>query len=330
MAAGYEQDAIGGYLPLELGAAGGPPPHLAGAHAFQSARAAFLALLEKVRPSMVWLPWYLCDSMAEPLAQAGIAARRYALDAEFLPQQVELRRGELLLHVNQFGLLGAQQRLLAARLPAGQLVFDNSQAFYAEPLPALASLYSPRKFLGVPDGGYLVAPGLELPEPPRDSGSPGRCTALLLRHAEGAEAGYAAFGAAEATLSGQPPRRMSRLTERLLAQVDHARVRQRRRANFALLAAALAPANALHWELDGDAVPLCYPLMPPRAGLRQQLVAGRIYTPCYWPELLDGRPLPPRETQWATRLLALPVDQRYDEETLRARLLAPLRALLAT
>ena len=321
-------DAVGGYLPLEL-----PqhplPAHLAGAFAYQSARAAFLAVLQAVRPRRVWVPWYICDSMVEPLQRTGIAVQPYALDASWAPMDVALGAGDLLLHVNHFGLLDHVQERLAAELPREQLVFDNAQAFYAAPRGVLATLYSPRKFFGLPDGGLLLAPGVTLPPPAADEGSLARCEHLLARHARDAEAGYASFGRAEASLQLQPPLAMSQLTRRLLQAVDFDAASARRRANFAHLAQALDESNGLRWTLGSDAVPLCYPFLARRGGLRPLLAAGRIYTPCYWPELLDGRQLPQREAGWADRLLALPIDQRYDAGILSTRLLAPLQRLLA-
>ena len=134
--------------------------HLAGAAAFQSGRAAFLALLESGRPACVHLPWYLCDSMREPLRQAGVAGRPYAIDGEFRPpESLALESNEWLLVVNYFGLCESVVADLQARHPSEQIVVDNAQAFFAAPTRCRASLYSPRKFFGVPDGGFLAARG---------------------------------------------------------------------------------------------------------------------------------------------------------------------------
>jgi len=153
--------AIGGYFELELPAAASD--YHAGALRLQSARAALLLLLQQGKPSAVWLPWYLCQSMLEPLQACGIAIRRYALDAQLQPAQLPpLASGEWLLYVNYFGLCDAAVERLLAHYPAGQLIIDQSQAFYSPARPCLANIYSPRKFFGVPDGGYLsdLAPRL--------------------------------------------------------------------------------------------------------------------------------------------------------------------------
>ena len=322
-------DAIGGYFALEPGR-GEAIGHLAGATAFQSGRAAFLALLESCAPARVLVPWFLCDSMREPLRQAGIASRPYAIDAEFRPtESLVLEHDEWLLVVNYFGLCDDVVAELQARHPPEQIVVDNAQAFFAAPTSCLASLYSPRKFFGVPDGGFLHAPGIELRRYPRDSASSTRMAHLAKRLELGAEAGYADYAAAEATLSGQPPLRISRLSEQLLASADHAEVALRRRRNFALLDEHLGRHNELRWTLGATQVPLCYPFLPARPGLRAELLKARIYVAQYWRELSEPeRGVPPRERRLAAELLPLPIDQRYSAETLMRHLVEPLLATL--
>jgi len=323
-----QMDALGGYLALEV-AREGPLTH-PGAHAFQSGRGAFLALLEVVKPAKVWLPWYLCDSMSEPLEQAGVKSQRYRLAPDFsIGAQIDLGPRDLLLSVNYFGLMDRGQQKVLTQYPVSQVVIDNSQALYSPALRGLASIYSPRKFLGVPDGGYLVAAGVNIPGYREDSGSLARSRHLLERIGCGAEAGYAAFTKAEASLSGLPPQRMSTLTQRLLASADHPAVQRKRRRNFAFLQERLGHHNLLQWTLEAKAVPLCYPFLPRRTGVRAALLQARIYTAAYWPELLDpAREMPQTERGWSSELLALPLDQRYEPDYLERWMVLPLLSLL--
>ena len=324
-----DQDAIGGYCSLQVRGIS-PSAFHPGARAFQSGRAAFLALLEARRPKRVHLPWYLCDSMAEPLRQCGVDIQRYAIDAEFrIAQSPSLLPGEWLLYVNYFGLCDAVVDELLLSYPANQIVVDNSQAFFAVPTEALATLYSPRKFFGVPDGGYLVAPTTQLRDFERDTDSVLRSRHLMTRLALGAEAGYAQYAEAERTLSDQPARQMSRLTEQMLAGIDHANVRHRRRQNFDLLRSHLGPYNELQWCLRADEVPLCYPFLIRHDGLREALIRARVYVPQYWPDLLAGEALlPQRERRLAADLLPLPIDQRCEPEGLMRHIVSPLLATL--
>jgi hypothetical protein len=309
-------DAIGGYLELELPRAGaGPHPD---ALAFQSARAAFRALLEAGRPSAVWIPRYQCGSLLEPLAATGTPVRRYDLDAQLRVKDVPLADGEWLLYVNYFGLCDANVSDVLARFPSGQVVIDNAQALFAAPRACRATLYSPRKFVGVPDGGYLATDHAVAPPAEIDTRSAQRFAHLVERIDAGAEAGYASYVRAEESLSNEPPRRMSALTRRLLAGIDYADVRARRRANFDYLHARLGHANAFPLTAGEHAVPLCYPFLGAPDTRRAELFKNRIYTPCYWPEVAADPALPDVERSLAQSTLFLPCDQRLTSDRLDA------------
>ena len=311
--------AIGGYFGLEL-TYRGEIPH-AGAAAFQSARAAFLALLREVRPSRVWMPWFICDSMLEPLRMAGVPFGRYSLDESLsIDAGLVPARDEWVLYVNYFGLRDAYCRSLLERFDPSQVIIDNAQSFYSEALGAGATLYSPRKFFGVPDGGLLVTSRAVRPPQVEDTGSLARCRHLLLRTAADAEAGYAAFTEAEATFVQQEPRALSKLTRALMQSIDYARVRDRRRRNFERLHAELCATNELQIELGDSATPMCYPYRTRDLGLRARLSTSRIYVPTYWPEVVRADAgVPTSQRDLASTLVPLPCDQRYsvrDMETI--------------
>lgn len=303
-----EPRAIGGYFELEL-----PPAGAAlhdGALRFQSSRAAFLALLRAMRPTAVWMPWYICDAMLEPLRMTGTPVKRYRLDAGLRVQSADIAHGEWLVYVNYFGLCAQQVDDVLSRFPRERVVIDNAQALFAESADCLATLYSPRKFLGVPDGGFLVTQQpIAMPEA-TDDASLLRCGHLLTRLAKDAEAGYADYAAAEESLKHQEPLRMSALTERLLAGVDYESVRARRAENFAFLHEKLQRYNRFTFRDEDDAVPLCYPLFGAPPGVREALRAQRIYTPTYWPDVAAAEGAPDFERSLPDSTLCLPCDQR--------------------
>ena len=309
-----EPRAIGGYFELEL------PQAEASLHGdalrFQSSRAAFLALLRAGRPTAVWMPWYICDAMIEPLRMTGTPVKRYRLDPDLRVDSADLAPGEWLVYVNYFGLCARQVDDVLNRFPRDQVLIDNAQALFAAPADCLATLYSPRKFLGVPDGGYLVTrQPVDLPST-TDDGSLQRCGHLLTRLAKDAEAGYADYAAAEESLKQQEPLRMSALTERLLAGVDYDSVRARRVENFAFLHEKLQRYNRFEFRYDEQAAPLCYPFFNAPAGVRETLRARRIYTPTYWPDVADAEGAPDFERQLPGSTLCLPCDQRLSREDL--------------
>jgi hypothetical protein len=304
--------AIGGYLEMEI-VRGGRELYPQ-AMALQSARAAFLALLLAGKPRRIWMPWYICDTMTDQLPMAGVEIMRYGLDENFaVANDVELARTDWLLYVNYFGLCEPQADALLRRFDPRQVIIDNSHALFSPPRSCLAVLYSPRKFVGVPDGGYLIA-GIDVPPPQtEDTGSVRRCLPLLTRAADCAESGYADFLEAQATLSNQMPLRMSRLTSGLLGAIDYADVARRRRENFDHLGSLLGSSNRCTLRMRPGDVPLSYPYVGGGPALRKHLIARRIYVPQFWPHLVDpDLPVPEFERFLANEYVPLPCDQRYD------------------
>jgi hypothetical protein len=310
--------AIGGYFALELPLNSGEYHRTA--LRFQSARAAFLALLREGRPSTVWMPWYICECTTEPLAMCGIPVRRYALDKDLRILSAEPEPNDWLLYVNYFGLCGRHAAETLERFDRNRVIIDSTQAFFAEPADCLATIYSPRKFFGVPDGGYLVT-NLNVREPDEiDNGSIGRSQHLFQRLGDAPEPGYADFVTAEASLSKQEPKRMSLFTQTLLSRIQYAEIRAQRVANFTYLHERLVEKNSFPIFLSNNDVPLCYPYFGDNSFLRYELRSHRIYTPVYWPELAQSTVVPDFEAKLAQQTVFLPCDQRMKIQQLETML----------
>jgi hypothetical protein len=301
---------IGGYFELELPARR-ELPH-AGLQCFQSARAAFLALLRAGKPTKVWMPKYICNAMLAPLEITGVDYVWYDLTDELeVGPEVRLGAGEWLLYVNYFGVCGKKVDALMQRFDPSQIVLDNSQAFFSEPHKhALATIYSPRKFFGVPDGGLLHSQiAVQTPDE-IDITSFTRMEYLIRRLGESPEAGYAAYQRAEKSLDDMEPRVMSRLSERIFASIEFEAARKKRLENFQMLHDVLRRKNGLVISTDGKDIPLCYPYRTHDVGLRQLLLANRIFVPTYWSDAID-RLTDEKAENLVRNLLPLPVDQRY-------------------
>jgi hypothetical protein len=306
--------AIGGYHELELGSR--RTELHPGARRFQSARAAFLALLLHDGPRRIWIPWYMCETMVDQARIARVPVVRYGLEEDFtVSREVELEPGDWLLYVNYFGLCDGNVDDVLRRFPAHQVIIDNSHALFAPPRDCLGTIYSPRKFVGAPDGGLLLT-GRAVPLPvSEDTASVWRCVPLLLRLADCAEAGYPEYLKSQQSLVEQMPLRMSQLTRALLAAVDYEEVARRRRANFARLQALLGDMNRWPAKPGDGAVPLGYPVLAGSPELRRTLIASRVYVPCFWPHLVEaGSEVPAFERHLARSCIPLPCDQRYGEE----------------
>lgn len=315
-------EAMGGYFELELPRGRALFPH---AHAFNSARSAFQALLLARQVRRVHLPHYLCAVMHEAARSINVEVIAYGLNRDLeLVQLPVLDADDALLAVDHFGLKTAYIRDTLAARYGEALIVDNSQALFSPPIDGVATLYSPRKFVGVPDGGWLVHGPAQI-EQMTVGVSAGRCSALLGRLADGAEAHYADFQHIEEALGAEGRTGMSRVTTRLLDSIDYNAVKQQRQANFSQLHDALAAINLFSPVSAQPNAALCYPLLMADArsahALRAALLQERVFVPCYWREVLESPTAPALERDLVARLLPLPIDQRNNPDDI-ARLAA--------
>lgn len=308
-------EAIGGYFELEIGTGGQrfQPQALR----FQSGRAAFLALLEARKPKLVWIPRYICSSVVDTLHQANIPFNYYRIDSSLrIAELIVLADDELLFYVNYFGVRDCYINDLLAKYRSSQVVIDCTQSLFSPPFDCLATIYSPRKFVGVPDGGLLTTRlPVALPDAV-DVGSYERLLPMIKRLAFSPEAGFEEHRVADMTLALQPPLRMSNLTSRLLDAVDFAHVAGARLRNFRFLHAALAEVNSLDPDDTPSVAPMCYPLITCRSGFRNFLIQRRIFVPRYWPGVGEAEGFGV-ERFLAEHIVPLPCDQRYDEAAMQ-------------
>lgn len=304
------KDAIGGYFGLEISKGDGSPYD--DAYKYQSARAAFYALLLEVKPNRVWIPRYICNSMLAPLYKAGVEVCFYGIKQDFsIADDIVLKKDDLLLYVNYFGICEQNQQNLLENYNSEQIIFDHSQAFFTSPKKCLATIYSPRKFFGVPDGGLLIT-DVNMPIPEKqDEASYDRSLHLLKRFADSPEAGYQNFQRSESSLESFEPLRMSKLTERLLGGIDYQKVKKIRNSNFLYLHDQLKDRNNI--VIDGDRIdgPMVYPFLQSDKDLKTHLITNRIFVSTYWPECLGRLGIIKDEEELIQTLLPLPCDQRY-------------------
>ena len=306
-------DAIGGYFGLELRR---DRHYHNGALRLNTARNAFEYVLSARGYRKVYLPYYTCEAMIQPVCRLGLEYGFYHIDEKLEPTDLpDLGNGEAFLYTNYFGL--KQECVLSLSARYGEhLIVDNAQAFYAEPVKGLDTFYSARKFFGVPDGAYLYTEAVldGTLEPDQSSA---RCAHLLKRIELGAEGGYEDFHMAENSLDNRPIRQMSVLTEAMMAGIDYGEARERRLANYKILESALGEVNRLHLPLEKGAVPVAYPFMAESSALKRLLISNRIYVATYWPNVLHWCQVGDWEHALTERVCFLPTDQRYGEEEMR-------------
>ncbi len=310
-----DADMMGGFFGLEL-STGASCPHPEGEHCawLSSGRAAFECLLRGYPAPLkrVWLPRFTCNTVLEPLARLGLTPMRYACTEQLEPLLPPDRApGDAVLLTNYFGLTGTAVARSAETLQArGVPIFaDATTSFFAKPLPGVPTFYSPRKFMGVADGGIACAP-YPIPLPHAQDTSTARSLVLLERLESGALAALPASEAAEADLHAAP-RRMSLLTRALLGAMDYPAMAAARRRNYRQLHEALSGLNHLCLPAEPLSAPMCYPLVSAIPNLRDTLIDAGIALPLFWPEVLEACEPDSAEHRLARRLLPLPLDQRY-------------------
>lgn len=300
-------EAIGGYFSLEL-----PQREEYHKHAIRlnTGRNSLEYILRVREYKKVYVPYYTCEAVMEPINKLGIPYEFYYIDVLFeIRDRFTLKESEALLYTNYFGLKQHYVEQLAERI-GSRLIVDNTQAFYAKPIPGIDTFYTCRKFFGVPDGAYLYC-DKELDEEIEQDYSYNRVAHLVKRIDLSAEDGFKDFRRVDDGLDNQPIRKMSKLTQRMMQSIDYEDAAQRRRANFQMLHEALGKDNNLELHLEEDAVPMVYPYLVPVEGLREKLIENKIFVARYWPNVLDWTMKDDVEYLLASQMLPLPIDQRY-------------------
>ena len=148
----------------------------------------------------------------------------------------------------------------------------------------------------------------------RDDTSWMRSLQLLRRIDQGAEKGYEDFRHSEELLDHMPIRRMSKLTELLLENVDYSSFALKRRVNYQVLNKFLGVGNPVSRDLTSDEIPMVYPYYSRKGRhLRTVLLSNKIYVAKYWANVQrwcsSGI-----EYDYVDNLIPLPIDQRLGEK----------------
>lgn len=300
---------IGGYFSLEL-------PHFEEYHKdairLNTGRNCLEYILKARGYKKVYLPYYTCDVTLEPFNKLDVEYEYYHIDINFeIRDRFTVKQDEALLYVNYYGLKQRYVESLAAKV-GERLIVDNTQAFYAKPAEGIDTFYTCRKFFGVPDGAYLYT-NKQLDEELEQDQSFDRMDFLTKRIDLSVEAGYADFKQLSKSLVGQPIKRMSNLTQRMMQGIDYASVAQQRRTNYLYLQETLGASNDLKLSLEDDAVPMVYPYLTSVKGLRERLIDNKIFVARYWPNVLEQTKVEDIDYLLTAQMQPLPIDQRYSE-----------------
>ena len=138
----------------------------------------------------------------------------YHIGEDMLPLTENQAADTAIVLVNYFGLVPTAA--LEAFVRANRnVIIDNTQGFYQPNITGAYSVYSPRKFFGVPDGCYVIGSDANryMEEYGQDSSAPS-ASFLLARIESGGNANYGQYQESEKRLDSSDILRMSKLTQR--------------------------------------------------------------------------------------------------------------------
>lgn len=308
---------IGGYFELELPNFGGFP-HDDGM-LLNSGRNALEYVFQALGDvKHILIPLYTCDVILESINKLNIPYTFYHIDQHLeLRELPSLQRGEYLIYTNYFGIKDEFVKELADYY-GSQLIVDNAQAWFTAPIEGVSTIYSPRKFVGLPDGGIAYcSKHIDLNTFEQDI-SFERCSHLLKRIDLGPSEGYLDFKANSKQLVGQHIKRMSELTKRMLCSIDFGEVKNKRGDNFKFLHESLQTSNLFNIPSEVSfTCPMIYPYLTDDETLRQRLIENKVFVATYWPNVKEWVSKEMLEYDLTERLLPIPVDQRYGIEEMK-------------
>jgi dTDP-4-amino-4,6-dideoxygalactose transaminase len=270
--------------------------------------------------------------MLQAIGKRISSVRFYEVDYDLSVPSLEwldkVEPNDLVIAVDYFGFPCNQESKKLAKEQGAWVLEDACQALLSEDVSHYSDfvLYSPRKFLGVADGGILVC-NHEIPceritietLPPTwwlkalsamvlrrefDLHGSSRRWVELFRETE-AESPVGFYG-------------MSELSALLLRHsFDYRTIAQKRVENYLTLTETLEE-QRLFPVLQPGVVPLGFPIrVKDRDRIRQTLFDHEIYPPVHWPvqgivpeEFRDSHKL-------ADEIMTLPCDQRYDQQDMK-------------
>lgn len=299
-------NAIGGYFELELSK---NLEYHQNALRLNTGRNALEYILESTRYDKIYIPYFTCDVLLQPIQKLKIEFEFYKIDEKFEPifDYSKIQQKECFLYTNYFGLKDLFINKLSQKCK--NVIVDNAQSFYSEPIKNVDTFYSPRKFFGIPDGAYLYSSKRIERDLLQDS-SYERFEHLLKRIDQSAEEGYEKFALNDQKLDNLSILKMSNLTKRMLESIDYISSAKRRIDNYVYLDKKLKKYNKLKIEFNQDQVPMVYPFWATKE-IRIKLLENKIYTAIYWPNINDWCNEEDLEYKMMNEIIYLPIDQRY-------------------
>lgn len=295
-----------------------------------NARSGIKLVVDQLKPRKIWLPSYLCPTIITAIDPEVSEIAFYSLNSQFGISSTNfitlIHPDDLFLVIDYFGFSFDKKILEQVRARGCQIIRDCSQAlFFDHQNDDLCDyhLYSPRKFLGVTDGGILhfktgtkfVPPTLE---GPNDEVLYLLNQALILRREFDLYGGnriwndYFKRGESRFTPGRSSMSELTRIMLEFAFEFDQ--IKEQRKQNYSVLGSKLGDL-ALFPVLSPEVTPLGFPIrVQNRDVVQKGLFAKSIYPPIHW-DISNSVPEEFFESHQLTQqIMTIPCDQRYDED----------------
>lgn len=304
---------IGGYFELEKTHSSFHSDIHSKAIGVNLGRNALAYLIKSLSINTLYIPNYLCDSIEDVCVKNEVKTIKYSIDENFFPilSPSKKDKNAYVYVTNYFGQIQNKQ-LRELKRKYKNIIVDNVHAYFQPPLEKTNTIYSCRKFFGVPDGAYLYQSKKETISLEKDDSS-NRFAHLIGRSKDGATLHYNEFKNLEESYYSLQLKEMSDQTRITLKSINYRLVKSRRTRNYNFLNKELKKYNTLHLiKISG---PFCYPLLMKNGSeIKKLLIKEKIYVPTLWPNIAPSNEF---EKNILENLIVVPCDQRYKKTDMK-------------
>ena len=280
---------------------------------FSSGRNSLRYIIRERNIKVLYLPYFLCETVSEAAIKENVEIIYYHITDKFLPdvEPKRLDKNSYLYFVNYYGMLREQIPKMISIYK--NVIVDNTHDFFNEIMYNADSIYNYRKYFGVPDGSCIVSPSLEKNNNYEIGKSLDKIFELVSRDETGEFFHYSSFEEADRYFKNESLCYMSNFTRSCINAINYELILWQRTQNFMTLDSRLQKYNKFK---NLSSLTYMYPLLVDSGDLvRNYLGELGVYAIQLWPNVLYNQSND-YEKYLTSNVLLLPIDQRYNQETM--------------
>ena len=285
--------------------------------ALNSARSALKLFIKNSNYEKYLIPFFLCKDVKDIFIQNKINFEFYSLDNNLKPiLSNSISERYCILYVNYFGIFDSFCDEITNTFKS--IILDCSQSFFYKPKTNISALYSPRKFYGLPDGGFLVT-NRKIKHNLQFSHSSNKLRHLLSKFELNESEAFRLYQENEESFKNEKIKLMSKLTYSLLSAQNHDKTINKRKSNFSIYHNAFKKSNKLKdlIKIESFKCAISYPLLiNDGINIRKYLINNKVYTPTYWKTSNKPKAIDCFMSNISQNIIHLPIDQRYDSDSI--------------